>query len=285
MGYIDLHIHTTASDGSCTPVQVVEMAADIGLEGIAITDHDSVSGVVPAAEAAKHFALELVPGIELSSEFEGREIHILGYFIDIASEPLFKAAAWSVDDRNKRNEKMISMLRRDGYNLSIDELREKNPCSVLGRPHIAQGLVEIGAAASVKDAFRNFLGEGGKYYLPRHYLSMERAVGAIRAAGGAAVIAHPLLYRFDDKKLRRMISCGKSLGVVGLEAEYSRFTKREQSSLKNLAKSYGLIYTGGSDFHGSGKPDIKIGTGTGGLHIDSKVLEILKASVSKETLK
>ncbi len=273
---IDLHVHTTASDGSDTPAEVVEKAAAIGLSAIAITDHDTVEGIDSAMAAGKEHRVEVVPGIEISTEYAGHDIHILGYYIDYASAKLQPVLDWVINDRNARNEKIIEKLASDGYDISIEELKAKHPDTVIGRPHIAECLLEKGYVNSVAQAFSEFLAKGRPYFLPRKYLPLQRTIDVIREAGGIAVIAHPLQYRFDNEDLKKFLKTAKDMGAEGMEVIYPKYSDEQSAFLSSIADYMSLLKTGGSDYHGSIKPDIKLGVGMGAMNVPDEYLDMLK---------
>ena len=276
--YIDLHIHTTASDGTDTPRQVVRLAAQLGLRAIAITDHDSVAGVEPALAVGAELGVEVIPGIEISSDYKQNHAHILGYFIDPASPALRPALDWAVNERNERNEKIVAAMAADGFDISIEILAQENPGAVLGRPHMAERLMKIGAVTSIKEAFDRYLGEGGRYYLPRRRMPMAQAMEVICAAGGLPVLAHPMQYGYDPAEREAFIRAGVEAGCAGLEAYYSEHSPQEQAQLLETAARYGLAVSGGSDYHGSRKPHIAMGSGINGtLAVPYSALESLKA--------
>ena len=192
MREIDLHVHTNISDGSETPEETVRYAKSLGLRAIAITDHDSVNGVAAAQAEGERCGLEVVAGMELGCGWYGREVHMLAYDLDIHSPKLPPVLNWVVRDRDERNRKMVEMLARDGLMIDIDELQAKHPGSTIGRPHFALCLVEAGIADSVQDAFKRFLDPGCKYYIRRHFLSVEEAAELIRSAGGTIMTENSL---------------------------------------------------------------------------------------------
>ena len=275
---IDLHVHTTASDGTDSPEEVVKKAEELGLTAIAITDHDTASGAAAALEICDKYNVEVVAGIEISAEFEGTEVHILGYLIDPHSRALKPVLDWVVNDRNERNRKIVGMLEADGYDISLKGLEEKHPGTVLGRPHIAGWLMEKGYVSSIQQAFDEFLADGKKYFLPRTYLPLDEAVKAIKNAGGVAVAAHLLQYKFNDEKLRDFLRTAKAAGVIGMETTYSLYSQEETRYLENIAEELSLIKTGGSDYHGSRKPNIMLGIGTGSMAVSDGYLDEIKAA-------
>ncbi|MBR5095209.1 MAG: PHP domain-containing protein [Oscillospiraceae bacterium] len=272
---IDLHIHTTASDGTCRPEEVVALAREKGLKAIAITDHDTVSGYPAALAAGRELGLEVVPGVELSSRY-GKTIHILGYFLRTESLALGRVLQGIVAERDERNRRMAARMAVDGIPVDYDEMLARfGP--VIGRPNFGQVLVDLGRARSVQDAFDRFIEKGQPYYLPRKMLSIERSVEVIREAGGVPVLAHPYQYQLEDSALRQLIEHCMDHGLMGLECRYSRYNEEQSQALLALAKEYGLVPTGGSDFHGSNKPDLSLGTGTGQLAVPDSWLEGLRA--------
>ena len=279
MKRIDLHIHTTASDGTATPEEVVREASRLGLAAIAITDHDTAGGYVRAAAEAEKTGLEVVPGIEISTKYGG-PVHILGYYIDVASPALQEVLDWIVRDRDERNEKICALMRADGIDITYEQMRERFG-EVIGRPHFAEILVELGLARDMKDAFARFVEKGQKYYQGRKFLTIERSIELIRAAGGTAVLAHPFQYHLSAESLRALIEHCIDSGLEGIECRYSGYSEERSAYLESLAGEYGLLKTGGSDFHGTNKPEIKIGDGMGELNVPYVFLETLKAHRAK----
>ena len=271
---IDLHVHSTASDGTCSPRELVRMAAEQGLAAIALSDHDTVSGYAEAAAEGAGLGLEVVPAIEISTKF-GRAVHILGYYIDMESPELTALLDWIVHDRDSRNIKMAELMAADGLPVSYEAMQQRFG-EVIGRPHFAQLLVELGLAPSVKAAFELYVEKGRKYYQPRNILPIEQAVSIIVNAGGIASLAHPFQYRLDDGGLRELIEHCISLGLGAMECRYSGYTTEQSDYLEALAEEYGLLKTGGSDFHGSNKPHIALGSGTGDMNVPYEYLETLK---------
>lgn len=279
MKRIDLHVHTTASDSTASPAEAVRLAKEAGLSAIAITDHDTVSGYAEAAEAGKKYGVEVVPGIEISTKY-GRAVHILGYYIDPDSDKLAPVLEWVVHDRDERNRKMAELMAADGLPVSYEEMHRRFG-AVIGRPHFAEVLVELGLAKDIRDAFDRYVEKGQKYYLPRNFLSIERSIEIIREAGGVPVLAHPFQYKLDDAGLRELIEHCMESGLQGMECRYSGYSVEQIKYLGRLAEEYGLIKTGGSDFHGDNKKHISIGTGTGHLEVPYKYLEKLRQTAGR----
>lgn len=279
MKKIDLHVHTTASDGTCTPEGVVRLASEQGLAAIAITDHDTVSGYAEAAQAGKNLGVEIVPGIEISTKFKGA-VHILGYYIDPDAPELKSVLDWVVEDRDSRNRKMAELMAADGIPVSYEMMRQRFG-EVIGRPHFARMLIELGYAADMRDAFDRYVEKGRRYYMPRSILSIERSIEVIVKAGGIPVLAHPYQYRLEEPELRGLIEHCMGSGLMGMECRYSGYDSVQSARLERLAEEYGLIKTGGSDFHGANKPHIALGNGTGGLSVPYEFLGELKAKLNE----
>ena len=273
MEHIDLHVHTTASDGTLTPSEAVCHAKELGLSAMAVTDHDTFEGVREALDTGTRVGLEVVPGIEVSVDYRGLGVHVLGYFIDPDSAAMKKLLGWVIDERKRRNRLMAEAMRADGIDIHVEELREKYPDSVVGRPHFAAALVELGYAESIRDAFDRYLGIGRKYFRKREYIPLQDAFDVIRDAGGKAVLAHPLQYRLDEPELLSMIGTMKDAGAVGMECLYFGYRPERMEYLRELAERYDLCVTGGSDYHGSRKPEIEMGS----PFVPYALLEELKA--------
>lgn len=258
MREIDLHIHTTASDGTCTPREAVRRASALGLRAIAITDHDTISGHREAIAAGKEFGVEVVPGIEVSTKY-GVAVHILGYYI----ERLVPTLAEMVNDRDVRNEKIAALMKADGLPVSYAEMKKRFG-EAIGRPHFGRILVELGLAESVSDAFGRYLGKDKRYFVPRRIVDIDSSVEAIVCSGGVPVLAHPFQYRKNDAELRDLIKRCMDHGLRGIECRYSGYGAEQVAYLEGLAEEYKLLKTGGSDFHGENKPNIRLGTGIQG---------------------
>ncbi|MCQ2492293.1 MAG: PHP domain-containing protein [Lachnospiraceae bacterium] len=283
MAYIDLHTHSTASDGTLTPSEVVKTAADAGLSVIALTDHDTVAGVVEAIEAAKAIsadgqtAIRVIPGIELSCHSSGKEVHMLGFFLDYKDEEFLKTLEDLRDNRGNRNQKMLDAFVRDGFPITWEKLKHGNPDTVITRAHFARVLVEEGICKTKNEAFDKYLGDGKKYYIPRSKIRPVDAIEYIHKAGGVAVLAHPYEYKLSKLQLITMIEELKDAGLDGIECFHSNNYVGQSLQLKEYAHKYDLSITGGSDFHGENKPDISLGTGRGGLKVHESLVEALEA--------
>ena len=280
MKLIDLHVHSTASDGTASPRELAELALRQGLSAVAVTDHDTVLGYPELKEAGEELGIETVPGIEISTKFH-RAVHILGYYIDPHSPHLEPVLNWVVEDRDKRNREMCRLMAADGLPVNYEDMKQRFG-EVIGRPHFADLLVELGLAKNVKDAFDRYVEKGQRYYVGRTILPIEQAIDIIRLSGGVPVLAHPFQYQLDDAGLRELIEHCIAQGLRGMECRYSGYGPEQSEYLEKLAEEYGLIKTGGSDYHGSNKPKIVLGRGIEqNLHIPYEWLENLKEEAEK----
>ncbi|MBQ7796142.1 MAG: PHP domain-containing protein [Lachnospiraceae bacterium] len=277
--YIDLHVHSTASDGSFTPTEVVQMANDAGMIAIALTDHDTVSGISEAIEAAEDLDLQVVPGVELSCIYKEKEIHILGLYIDHKDEALNSFLTETARKRAARNEEMLAAFRADGFDITMDDLLHGNSKTTITRAHFARALVEKGYVTSPDQAFKKYLNPDRPYYRKREVITPEESIQAIRNAGGFPVLAHPCQYKLGWKETEELILYLQSVGLRGLECFHSSNNQYESGKLRMLADKHALAITGGSDFHGAAKPDIKIGTGRGGLKVQAYYLDVIKLAM------
>ena len=244
---IDLHIHTTASDGKFSPEEIVHKAAGLGLSVIAICDHDNVDGDAPAIAAARAFPdLKVIPGVELSTHSPGSEVHVLGYFVDY-DDPEFKTTLAGLrGSRKERAQAIIARLKALGVNIEFNRVKEIAGSGSMGRPHIAQAMLEKGYISSIKEAFTRYIGLGGPAYVERHKLTPKEAVALIIKVKGLPVLAHPTTTSDPEKVISEL----KTSGLVGIEVYYDGYTEEQRNNLARLADKYDLIATGGSDYHG-----------------------------------
>ena len=275
---IDLHTHTTESDGSFSPEELILEAKKIGLSAIAITDHDTVAGIEKAMPIAKANQIELIPGIEFSTDFNGKEVHVVGLYIDINNQHLRTKVKEFKECRDKRNEIMVKNLQQEGFSITMEELLLENPDCVITRANIARFLYEHEMIPSIQTAFEKYIGDHCKCYVNRFKITPMDAVRIIKEAGGTAILAHPLLYRLSKENLQLLIEQMKEAGLDGIEAIYCTYTPSEERQMKALAKKNKLLISGGSDFHGTTKPKLALGTGYGNLYIPYSVLEEIKAA-------
>ncbi len=276
---VDLHVHSTASDGTFTPTEVIAEAKRAGLSALALTDHDTTAGVKEAMFAAEKENIELIPGIELSTDYNGKEVHIVGLYIDVENKELIEQTAAFRKSRDSRNELIIEALQKEGFDITMEALKEENPDCVITRANIARFLFNHGMIKSVQEAFDKYIGDGCKCYINRFKVTPMDAVRLIKQAGGLAVLAHPLLYHMSTVNLQKLIDELKDAGLDAIEAIYSTYTTGEEQLMKRTAKENGLLISGGSDFHGSNKPRIKLAAGYGHLYIPYSVLENLKSKL------
>ncbi len=276
MNFIDLHVHSNASDGTLTPAGVVELAAQKGLSAIALTDHDTIEGIPEALEAAKSLPLEVIPGIELSCVYQGEEIHILGLYVDLADKNFIAETDTLKDIRMKRNTEMIHRFQNAGIDITLSEVQGGNPDTVITRAHFARVLLEKGYVKNMDQAFKKYLSYSGPYCPRKEKITPEHAMKMLRDCKASPVLAHPYQYHLGDKKTEELVSYLKEMGLHGLEVYHSSNNQYDSGKLKKLAKKYQLFPTGGSDFHGTNKPDIDLGTGRGGLRISALLLDDIK---------
>lgn len=284
MGFVDLHVHSNASDGTFSPSQLVELAKNAGLDAFALTDHDTTAGVPEALEKGRDLNIEVIPGIEVSSSFDGTEIHILGLFVN-SDDPVLAAMLEKMRiSRDRRNEKMLENLAADGISFTKEEICGDNPDTIITRAHIAHALVAKGICSGMDQAFKKYLQYGGRYCPQKEHLSPEEVVKTLISNGAFVALAHPFQYKFGDKKTEELIAHMADLGMKGLEVYHSSNNKLESMKLQEMAVRHHLLPTGGSDFHGGNKPDISIGTGRGGLRVSSLLLEDIKRERAKQAL-
>ncbi len=276
MGRLDLHLHSTHSDGSQPPAEIIAMAHKADVRALAITDHDILTGLPDAVEAARPLGIDVIPGVEISSRFDDDELHILGYYFDPADPTLLARLKTLRESRHRRNPLIVERLRDLGVSLTYDEVRELAGTDAVGRPHIARLLMEKGHVKTAKEAFDRYLARGKAAYVARELPEPTEAIRWIRDAGGVAVLAHPLWVKRTGEALRKLCEKLKEAGLGGIEVHYSTHTPQQTSDFLNLARHLDLLVTGGSDYHGLTKPDIEVGTGRGNLTVPDKLLEPLK---------
>jgi predicted metal-dependent phosphoesterase TrpH len=275
---IDLHIHSTASDGTLTPTEIVVAAKAAGLEALALTDHDTVQGLGEFVEAGRDHGLEVIPGVELSVRSDLGTMDILGYWVPTGQSGLTEALEYLNLQRAERNREIAARLRQQGLDVSYEEIAAKAAGGTIGRPHIAQVLQEKGYVKTLQDAFEKYLASGGKAYVPKVVLSPDKAVAMLKAEGATVCLAHPRLYKkVNLAALEDFLTRMKPLGLEGLEARYPEHSPEDTRNYENLAARLGLAVSGGSDFHGLNKPHLRLGKGRGDLYVPYSVLEGLKA--------
>jgi predicted metal-dependent phosphoesterase TrpH len=265
MSFVDLHCHSTASDGTYAPSDVVDLAVRSGLSGLALTDHDTIGGVTEAAEAARRAGLDFLAGIEISCDVpKPATMHLLGYGVDPDSAVLRDLTKRLIDARNDRNPRIIRRLNELGVTITMKEIEDEAGGEVVGRPHIAAVLLRKGYVGSIKQAFDKYLGQGAAAYFDKERLTARQAIEMVLQSGGLPVLAHPIQLRTqNDAQLERIVKDLKDLGLVGLEVIHSDHDAALVEKYAKLADRFGLLKTGGSDFHGTNKKDIALGTANG----------------------
>jgi predicted metal-dependent phosphoesterase TrpH len=273
MKYADLHLHTIFSDGTYTPAQLISDALNCSLSAISIVDHDTVEGVAPAVEIGDKEGLEVIPGIELTAEYEGLEIHILGYLLDYKNKELRERIKVLQKNRVERVYKIVEKLKESGLNLDADKVFDISRQGSVGRLHIARAMVRAGLVGSIFEAFRKYIGDKGPAYVLGFKMSPQEAISLIKRSGGIPVLAHPYSLNSDE-----LIPLFVEYGIMGLEVHYPEHSQSMVNFYLGLAKRYNLLVTGGSDCHGEAKPEIRIGS----IKIPYELVEKLKAA--KESL-
>jgi predicted metal-dependent phosphoesterase TrpH len=277
---IDLHLHTTASDGSLSPSELVERANERGLKVISITDHDTVDGLAEGRKKAKDLGIEFINGIEISCDWLGKEVHILGYFLNCEDEKFLNELKKLRDIRIDRNIKMIEKLNKNRIEITIKELQEEAGGGVISRAHMSQIIMRKGYAYSNGEVFSRYLGYNGIAYVPKKNLTPDRAVKIIKDNGGIVSLAHPKLITRDRGQLLKIIRGLKEIGLDGIEVYHGKFDKGDVEYYGDLANETNLIFTGGSDFHGSSKSFVDIGDGEIPMSVYNKLLACYKGGKS-----
>lgn len=277
--FADLHIHTSASDGSYSPTEIVDLAKKQGLRAIAITDHDTIEGNKEAITAGRDRGVEVIPGVEISVEWNRIPIHILGYYIDWENNKLALQLKRLVVFREERNPQIVKKLNLLGVRLSYDEVKRVAGEGTVGRPHFAQVLVEKGYVKNEDQAFNKYLKRGASAYVEKKRLDPQEGIHLIKDAGGIAVLAHPFTTDgIVDREMEQFICRFRQLGIEGIEALYPLHTHQQTLQLQEIAKKYKLLITGGTDFHGKQKPHVRLGRGFGTMQIPYQlVIEMKKA--------
>ena len=279
MKRIDLHVHSTRSDGTYSPTELVDYAIQKGLAAFALTDHDCVDGLDEAIAYADSLRLtnpevpEVIPGVEFSTEYKGSDVHIVGLYIDYKAPKFQKYLVDFVESRTLRNQKMCKLLQEGaGMDISYEALLETFPNCVITRAHYARYMMSKGYVKSISEAFERYIGDHCPYYLPREKVTPAQAIELILSAGGIPVLAHPLLYGMGKARLDALVAELKAAGLLALEAIYSTYSASDEREMRTLAAKYDLCISGGSDFHGDNKPKLDLGTGYGSLYIPYEVL-------------
>ncbi len=280
MGWVDLHIHTSASDGVLSPSRAVRYAKEKGLIAIAITDHDTIDGNAEALNEGGKVDLEVIPGVEISAQFDLGSMHILGFFIDIGNKALKERLSLLQEMRAKRNPQMVEKLKELGLEISYDEVLQASGGGQVGRPHFAQVLLKKGYINTMQEAFDRYLGKGAPAYVDKFRFDPKEAMGLIREARGIPVLAHPFtLHIPSPNQLNALLAELVQLGLKGIEVYYPEHTDYQISLYKDLAEKHGLLVTGGSDYHGIEPDKAEIGIGLGDMRLSYSMVEAMKKAL------
>ncbi len=276
-GGVDLHTHSTRSDGTTTPAETVALAAEQGVAGLALTDHDTTDGWDEAADACRRHGLRFVPGVELSTELAGRSVHLLGYFVDPGYPPLVAECDRLRNERLRRAEAMVANLAAMGVDISFDAVAARAAGAPIGRPHVAAAMVAAGVVADVDGAFDGYIEDGGPAYEPKYALPPDEGVSLIVAAGGVAVLAHPGISTrdapVDEDLLDRLVAAG----LAGVEADHAAHDEQVRTFWRDAAAARNLYITGASDFHGTRKETL-IGAATTPVAVVDAIEQMAKAA-------
>ena len=274
--YCDLHTHSVFSDGTDTPARLIELAAEAGLSAVALCDHNTVAGLPDFLEAAKDSAVEAVPGVEISTDYADKELHILALFVQSQHYAAVTALLAEGDRRKEQsNIDLVAALNAAGYALNYEEIKAKTPQGHINRAHIAAEMLELGYVESVQAAFRTLLSPKHGLYHPPKRIDAYDAIRFIKSIGAVAVLAHPFL-SMDEQLLRAFLPRAVEAGLDAMEVFYSKYTEETTLLAVKIAEEYGILPSGGSDYHGGNKPDIAIGIGRGELKIPHRWLNGLK---------
>lgn len=274
---IDLHAHTTASDGSLSPAEIVALGVSSGLTALAVTDHDTLAGLPEASRAAAEAGIELVPGVEIAVEYPFGKLELLGLLIDPDRGGISDRLKVLQSNRTNRNTIMVAKMQALGIDVTVDELVAEAGGPVVGRPHMARVMVRKGIVHNVQEAFDTYLAAGGPAYVPKDKIEVDEGIALIHDAGGVAIMAHPHSTRLADDELLRELLRLKEIGLDGLECYYSIYSPDRMEALLNLSRRTGLLASGGSDFHGLTKPNIRLGHVDGDLPAPTRLLDAMKA--------
>ena len=275
----DLHCHSTFSDGTLTPTELIRLAEKQGLSALALTDHNAGKGLYEFMMAGKNSSVEAIPGCEFSTDYKGTELHIIGlYFPEKAWLDIKEYVEEMRRSKRESNIRMLEMLSADGYNINYDEVAKMTSADGFNRAHVARVLLEKGYVRSVKEAFSTLLSENSKYYVSPKRLDAFKTIRFIKKHGSVAVLAHPFL-NMNYEQLEEFLPKAKAVGLDAIETLYSKFSEEEIRKAKELAARFDLMESGGSDFHGSAKPEIQLGTGLGNLEVPYEFVEKLKSKL------
>jgi Cof subfamily protein (haloacid dehalogenase superfamily) len=284
MDFVDLHVHSNRSDGTYSPSELVDYAIKKGLSAIALTDHDTVDGIDEILEYAKDKPIEVIAGIEYSTQYNERDVHIVGLFVDYKAPAFLEYLERFKQSRTDRNLKLCNNLRKAGIDITYEGLQKAYPDCVITRAHYAAYLLDKGYVKSRNEAFDRYLGDHTPYFVHREKVTPEEVIEVTLKSGGIPILAHPTLYRLGDEQLDILVKRLKKAGLMGIETMYCTYTQSDEKRIKALADKYNLLYSGGSDFHGRNKPGLDLGTGYGKLHVKKEFLDDMKRARQKKIL-
>ena len=277
---IDLHTHSTASDGTLKPAELINEAVRCGVKVLALTDHDTLSGLPEAFDAAEGLGLKFIPGIELSADYHPGTMHMLGYYVDPSDPVLGEKLIWLRDGRNRRNSVILEKLTAAGCPLEMADLEKYATGESVGRPHIARAMVEKGYVKSEEEAFNRFLAKGADAYADKERTTPAQAIELILGAGGLPVLAHPQTLGLDSRELLALVDDLEKSGLVGIETYYYSHSEEETVLYQYIARDLGMIVTGGTDYHGPGFKGIHLGRGLGGMKVPEEVIGGLEGALA-----
>ena len=273
---VDLHTHSTASDGTLEPAELVRKAMDCGVKALSLTDHDTLSGLKEAAAQASELDMKFIPGIEISADFSPGTMHMLGYYVDADDSVLKQKLSWLREGRDRRNTLILQMLEKQGYPVEMRELEVYAKGESVGRPHIARAMVAKGYVGNEEEAFNRFLAKGGPAYANKERMHPTRAMELVIGAGGLPVLAHPQTLDLNSTELADLLAELKEAGLAGVETYYFSHSEEEMFLYKHIADDLDLIVTGGTDYHGPGFKGIELGRGLGGMMVPDEVVDRLE---------
>lgn len=279
--YCDLHLHSYYSDGTCSPEYLVKSALRLGLASIALNDHNTVKGLSEFLSCAKVFGVDAIPGIEFSVSYLGKELHMLAFCV---REEHFAEIENMMNEylkiREQTNKEMVEALRADGYLIDYNDVLAKSPTGYINRSHIGEALTDKGYTSSIREAFKTLLSKESPYFRPRRFPDAFEMIEYIRSIGAVSILAHPFL-QFDEDSLRVFLTEAKKRGLCGMETVYTEFSEEQIALAKQIAREFDLIESGGSDFHGSTKPDVAFGVGFGDLRVPASFAEKIKKKMTE----
>jgi len=276
MGEIDLHTHSTASDGTLSPSEIIREAQNAGLKAVALTDHDTTKGLQEIIQAGKDADVEAIPGCELSVNYPTGQMHIVGLWLPEKPRYVQNKLQYLRDRRHSRNERILQKLQDIGIQMDYSEVKELAGDASIGRPHIARLLMEKSYVPTVQEAFDKYIGPGGQAYVPKDKLDPGQAIEVLKQDGATVFLAHPYSLEISYQELRSEVQRLQGFGLDGMEVYYTEHTQEQTREYLQICKEFDLLVGGGSDFHGSVKPDVKLGTGKGNLDIPYSLLQDIK---------